>query len=67
MEEYQIPFQTTVSSWLKVKANSLQEAVEEAYQQGVPGLMHLNHTYPDVGEWEVPEWFYEENPELDEY
>ncbi len=66
MAEYQIPFETTVSSWLTIKADSLQEAVGQAYLEGLPGLMHLDHTYPDVGEWEVPNWFYEENPELDE-
>lgn len=65
MATFKIPFEAHISTYVKVEADSLQEAVEEAYAQGVEGVMHLDHTYPDVGEWDVPEWFYEENPELD--
>lgn len=65
MAEFEIPFEAHVSSYVKVEADSLEEAVEKAYIQGLPGLMHLDHTYPDVSEWEVPEWFYEENPDMD--
>ena len=61
MAEFEIPFEAKVFSTVKVEADTLEEAVDAAYEKGVEGLMHLNHTYPDVGEWEVPEWFYEEN------
>lgn len=61
MAEFKIPMEAQVSTWLTVEADSLEEAAAEAYNQGVPQLMHLDHTYPDTSEWEVPEWFYEEN------
>jgi hypothetical protein len=63
MAKYKIPMETTVSSWVTVEADTFEAAVEGAYMEGVPGLMHLDHTYPDVGEWEVPEWFITENEE----
>jgi len=63
MAKYKIPMETTVSSWLTIEADTLEEAIEEAYMEGVPGIMHLDHTFPDVGEWEVPEWFIKENNE----
>jgi len=61
MAEYKIPMEAMVCSWLTVETDSFEEAVDAAYMEGVPGLMHLDHTYPDVGEWEVPEWFIKEN------
>ena len=63
MAEFKIPMEAMVSTWLTVEADTFEEAVEEAYMEGVPGLMHLDHTYPDVGDWEIPEWFITENEE----
>jgi hypothetical protein len=63
MAEFKIPMEATVSNWVTVEADTFEEAVEEAHMQGLPGLMHLDHTYPDVGDWEVPEWFIKENEE----
>ena len=60
MTTYHVPLETTVTSYVKVEAESLEEAVEKASAQGHPGLMNLDHTYPDTGEWEVPEWYIEE-------
>jgi hypothetical protein len=57
MSEYHIPFEASVSSWLTVEAETREEAIEIANRQGVSGLMHLDNTYPDVGEWEIPGWF----------
>lgn len=63
MAKFKLPMEAAVSTWVEVEADTLEEAIGEAYMQGVPGLMHLDHTYPDVGEWEVPEWFIKENEE----
>lgn len=60
MSTYEVPFEATVSSFVTVEANNKEEAIEKAYDKGVPGLMHLNHTYPDVSDWEVPEWYEKE-------
>jgi len=38
------------------KADTLEEASEAAYMEGVPVLMRLYHTSPYDVEWEVPEW-----------
>ena len=57
MATYEVPMEMVVTSYVKVEADSREEAVEEAYMQGRPGLIHLDHTYPDEGEWEVPQWY----------
>jgi hypothetical protein len=54
-----------VTSWVEVEADNPEDAAEETYMQGVPGLMHLDHTYPDVGEYEIPDWFYTESEPID--
>jgi hypothetical protein len=57
--------QTTVTSWVTVEAETVDEAAEEAYMTGTPGLMHLDHTYPDEGDCEIPDWFYTEAEPID--
>lgn len=49
-----------ITSWVTVEANNFEEAIDEAYLQGTPGVMHLDHTYPDVSELEVPDWWIED-------
>ena len=63
MAKFQVPMEATVSSYVTVEADSKEEAIAEAYQEGVPGLMHLNHTYPDVSDWEVPAWYEDDEEE----
>lgn len=37
----------------EIEAEDYEEAIEEFYTEGVPGLMFLNHEYPDEGEWKI--------------
>ena len=55
MATYNIPFTQTVTGFLTVEADTLAEAVREAEMEGLPGLMFLNHDYPDEPGWEVDE------------
>ena len=55
MPAYTIPFTQTVTGYRMVEAPTLAEAVSEAEKEGLPGLMFLNHDYPDEGGWEVDE------------
>jgi len=57
MAQYKVPMEAVVSNYITVEADSKEEAIEAAYAEGLPGLMHLDHTYPDVSDWEVPEWY----------
>ena len=57
MAKYEVPMEMTVTGYVTVEADTREDAIEEAYQQGLPGLMHLDPTYPDEGEWEVPQWY----------
>lgn len=52
---YNLYVTNTVSTAVDIEADSLEEAIEEFYIKGLPGLMFLDHTYPDEGEWEVDE------------
>ncbi len=55
MKRYRVYMQQTVSYPLEVEAESAETAEEEAHRIGLPGLMFLDHRYPDEGEWEVSE------------
>lgn len=55
MATYTLYATNTVSTVVGIEADSLEEAIDEAYIQGFPGLMFLDHTYPDVGDWEIDE------------
>ena len=57
MTSYSIPFTQVVTGHLTVEADTLDEAVQKAEMEGLPGLMFLNHDYPDeagwTGGWEI--------------
>jgi len=55
MTMYKLYASTTISTVTEVEADSLEDAISEQYQEGWPGIMFLNHDYPDVGEWEIDE------------
>ena len=55
MPSYRIPFTQVVTGHLTVEADTLAEAVREAEKEGLPGLMFLNHDYPDEAGWEIDE------------
>lgn len=55
MKTYTLYVSETVSTAVEIEAESLEDAITEFYQEGLPGLMFLNHEYPDEGEWEVDE------------
>ena len=57
MSTYEVPMICTVSTVVKVEADDYESAIEAAYEQGVPGLMFLDHTYPDEGDWSVDEYW----------
>lgn len=42
-----------VSTVVEVEADSKEDAIDVALTEGVPGLMFLDHHYPDEGEWFV--------------
>lgn len=54
-KEYTLYVSETVSTSVTYEAESLKEAIAEFYQDGLPGLMFLDHRYPDEGGWEVDE------------
>lgn len=51
MPRYRVPLNCLVSTTVVVEADSPEDAIEEALTEGTPGLVFLNHTYPDEGEW----------------
>lgn len=68
MSKFIVYLAAVVSTSVEVEADSGEEAIEEAIYQGVPGLMFLDHTYPDVGDWTTPSEMYPEwNKPEDDY
>lgn len=59
MPTYRVPLDAAITCWVTVEANDPEEAAEKAYQN-IPGIMTTSHEFPDVGEWEVPDFFYTE-------
>lgn len=51
MPKYRVLLSAVVSTTVEVEAENGNDAVDAALTEGVPGLMFLDHTYPDVGEW----------------
>lgn len=54
MAKYGVYMMNVVSTIVKVEADSEDEAIEKAFEEGAPGLMFLDYTYPDEGDWESP-------------
>jgi hypothetical protein len=61
MPKWSVPMEAMVTSWVTVEAETADDAAEKAFAEGVHGLMHLDHTYPEVGEYDIPDWFYYES------
>lgn len=57
MKKYRVYLNAVVSTSVDVEAEDGEAAVEAAFSKGVPGLMFLDHTYPDVGDWGTPSDF----------
>jgi hypothetical protein len=55
MTKYTLYVSQTVSTAVHIEADSLEDAINEFYLEGLPGLMFLDHRYPDEGEWVVDE------------
>ena len=55
MTTYELYAKMVVSTTTTVEANSVEEAIDKQYDEGWKGLMFLDHTYPDEGEWEIVE------------
>ena len=68
MPSYNIQFTQVVNGHLTVEADTLAEAVSKAEEKGLPGLMFLNHDYPDEAGWEIDEQALIDNyPDEDPY
>lgn len=50
---YRVYVYETISTCVEVEAADEDAAAEEVLTTGLPGVMFLNHEYPDEGEWEV--------------
>jgi hypothetical protein len=53
MTRYRVFFAQTISYFIDVEADSEEEAIEEAETEGLPGVMMLDHRYPDESGWET--------------
>lgn len=54
MAKYRVFLNAVVSTAVEVEAEDGDSAVDAALERGVPGLMFLDHTYPDVGDCGTP-------------
>jgi hypothetical protein len=54
-KKYTLYVSEIISTAVDIEAESLEAAIEEFYTEGLPGVMFLDHRYPDEGEWEVDE------------
>ena len=59
MPRWSVPLDAAITHYVSVEADTADEAAEKAYQQ-IPTIMTTHHEYPDVGEWEIPDYFYYE-------
>ncbi len=55
MSRYRVYMVNTVSTSVIVDAETEEEAIEKAADEGLPGLMMLDHRYPDDSGWEPTE------------
>jgi hypothetical protein len=55
MKTYRLYVEQTIGHSVDITAESQEEAETKFYSQGLPGLMFLDHEYPDEGEWVVAE------------
>lgn len=55
MPTYRVYMTAVVSTVKMIEADDEDQATEIAYDQGVPTLMFVDHTYPDEGQWDVDE------------
>lgn len=66
MKTYTLYAVETVSTVVEIEAETLEDAIEEFYQQGLPSLMFVDHRYPDESDWEIDvEAAHEDYPEED--
>jgi len=52
---YRVYMTNTVSFYIEVEADDEDQAIDEAEREGLPGLMMLDHRYPDESGWEATE------------
>ena len=55
MPKYRIYSSVVVSTYDVIDAHSAEEAIQMRYDKGWRALMFVDHSYPDVGDWEVDE------------
>jgi len=53
MKTYGLYVNETVSTYVEYEAESLADAVEQFYEDGLPSLIFVDHRYPDESEWQV--------------
>jgi hypothetical protein len=53
--KYTLYVSEIISTAVDIEAETLDDAIDQFYIEGMPGVMFLNHKYPDEGEWEVDE------------
>ncbi len=53
--KYTLYVSEIISTAVDIEAETLDDAIEQFYNEGMPGVMFLDHRYPDEGEWEVDE------------
>ena len=66
MKKYTLYVKNVVSTAVIYEAESLEDAISQFYEEGLPRLMFVDYTHLDEGEWEVDEdAAYEDYPEED--
>lgn len=53
--KFRVYLQNTISTAVVVEADNEDDAIDEAIMNNPGEVMFLNHTYPDMGEWEESE------------
>lgn len=53
MNKYRVYVEQVVSHYIDVEAKNREDAGDEALTEGLPGLMFLNHQYPEEWGWYV--------------
>lgn len=64
MNKYRVYVEQVVSSYIDVEAENREDAADAALDEGLPGLMFLDHRYPDECGWDVATYDGEEIIEL---